>query len=338
MMDPKSLLTAVLTDASAQVGMLLASLVIFALLGWALFAVSRRKGTVGEDQTFVDYLFPYKRYSKDQLKVDLWMLAASRVFWFPVINGLLLTLLAWDLNKLLVGTFGVRPTVISEPLVSLILQFLISYIAIEFSGYWAHRFLHRQGFLWLTHRAHHSAEVLTFLVGGRGHPLEHIVFLIFGAVCGALATGGFMFLTGTSPHPQLPTLLIGLGLFGAVMDKFLHSQLPISFGPLDYLFMSSRMHQIHHSAETAHHGKNYGGTLSVFDWMFGTAYRPAQDEAFRLGLGEGELGENNPHRTLRALYLEPFVMTRDAWRRGEPLAPEGGASTPKTPADLSQAS
>ena len=85
----------------------------------------------------------------------------------------------------------------------------------------------------------------------------------------------------------------------------------MSFGPLDHVFMSARMHQIHHSAEIHHRDKNFGGTMSLFDWIFGTAYRPARDEQFRLGMSPDEIGVNNPHRSLRALYAEPFLLLRD---------------------------
>ena len=110
----------------------------------------------------------------------------------------------------------------------------------------------------------------------------------------------------------MPIAMIALGVFASVMDKISHSELPMSFGPFDYVFMSARMHQIHHSAELHHRNKNFGGTMSLCDWIFGTAYRPARDEQFRLGMSPDEIGANNPHHSLRALYLEPFWLLRAA--------------------------
>jgi sterol desaturase/sphingolipid hydroxylase (fatty acid hydroxylase superfamily) len=102
--------------------------------------------------------------------------------------------------------------------------------------------------------------------------------------------------------------MVFIGVFAAFMDQILHSELPLSLGPLDYIFMSARMHQIHHSAEFRHRDKNFGGTLSVFDWIFGTAYRPAAGESFRRGLSDDELGERNPHRTLKAGAVYPCLV------------------------------
>jgi sterol desaturase/sphingolipid hydroxylase (fatty acid hydroxylase superfamily) len=91
-----------------------------------------------------------------------------------------------------------------------------------------------------------------------------------------------------------------------VANSIHHSHFAQSFGKLDYVFVSARMHQIHHSAELRHRDRNFGGFLSIYDWMFGTLYLPGKDEKFRVGLNENELGERNPHQRLRDCYLEPF--------------------------------
>jgi len=311
----------VLGDAWKQVWMLGASLVAFALLGASLVWYLRRRRIVQEDATLWQILFPFNRYQPGQLRVELWMLIKSRVLWFPIINAWGAAWLSVDLNATLIDAFGRRQPTINHSVLLLCVQVLLSYVALEFSGYWAHRVLHTVRVLWYTHRAHHSAEVLSFLTGGRGHPLEHIVFLVFGLGVSGVSLGGFLYLTGSTLHPQFPLCMVFVGLFAALMDKILHSELPLSLGPLDYIFMSARMHQIHHSAEARHRDKNFGGTLSVFDWMFGTAYRPTADESWRRGLSDAELGDKNPHRTLKALYLEPFVLAwsdiRSRWPKRE---------------------
>jgi sterol desaturase/sphingolipid hydroxylase (fatty acid hydroxylase superfamily) len=304
-MEDKSILNTVLMDVTAQVGLLAASLVAFVLIGGVFYAAVRKNRSW---TALYQFMFPFHRYTSRQLHVDLWMLIASRLLWFPIINAIGVIVISLDVQALLIDLWGARKPAIEPGWFLLAIQLGITYLSLEFSGYWAHRFLHTQGFLWYTHRAHHSAEVLTFLVGGRGHPLEHIVFLVFGLLFGGVTMGTFLFLFGTAMHPGMPMALILMGLFGAVMDKISHSELPMSFGPLDYVFMSARMHQIHHSAETHHRNKNFGGTMSLFDWIFGTAYRPAREEEFRLGMSPDEVGANNPHYSLRALYFEPFTL------------------------------
>ena len=55
-----------------------------------------------------------------------------------------------------------------------------------------------------------------------------------------------------------------------------HANIRISWGPLRYLLNSPMMHVWHHDVEQ--HGKggqNFGQVLSVWDWIFGTVYWPA---------------------------------------------------------------
>ena len=44
------------------------------------------------------------------------------------------------------------------------------------------------------------------------------------------------------------------------------------------------MHQIHHSDNPVHYDKNYGVSLAIWDWIFGTLYIPARDETVQFGL------------------------------------------------------
>jgi hypothetical protein len=96
-----------------------------------------------------------------------------------------------------------------------------------------------------------------------------------------------------------------------VIDKFQHSHVRTSLGLLDYIIPSGGMHEIHHSAELKHRDKNFGNTLAVFDWIFGTIYIPAPGETILIGLDEKELGRRNPHKRIIDIYVEPLAHV---WR------------------------
>lgn len=69
-------------------------------------------------------------------------------------------------------------------------------------------------------------------------------------------------------------------------------------------------------AELHHRNLNVGASLSIFDRIFGTNYRPAAGEVFRLGLDADHLGEANPHNSVRDLYPEPpATLARMLWRK-----------------------
>jgi sterol desaturase/sphingolipid hydroxylase (fatty acid hydroxylase superfamily) len=184
-------------------------------------------------------------------------------------------------------------------------QFLVILVSRDFDTHVGHLLLHKVPLLWSSHRTHHSAEVLTFLTSTRAHPLEYLHMQSFMAVFGALGGGAFLYFTGTGLQTTPMVILVVTGVFFQLFGLTQHSHLPISFGRLNYILLAPVLHQLHHSAELRHRDKNYGGQLSVFDWIFGTIYVPQQRESYRWGLNDEELGENNPHVRLRDFYFEP---------------------------------
>jgi sterol desaturase/sphingolipid hydroxylase (fatty acid hydroxylase superfamily) len=77
------------------------------------------------------------------------------------------------------------------------------------------------------------------------------------------------------------------------MAALQHSHVWLSYGPiLEHLLISPAQHQIHHSRLDAHHGRNFGTTLALWDWLFGTLYviRGREDLSFGLdGVAEKPL-------------------------------------------------
>ncbi len=80
-------------------------------------------------------------------------------------------------------------------------------------------------------------------------------------------------------------VLLPLAVFGTLIGHLNHSNLKISWGPLRYLINSPRMHVWHHDIILrGGHGKNFAVIFSLWDWLFGTAYWPAdREQPERLG-------------------------------------------------------
>jgi len=81
----------------------------------------------------------------------------------------------------------------------------------------------------------------------------------------------------------LPLLLLDIdakvlflsGVFTLGMGYFNHSNLDIDIGPLGYFFNNPRMHLWHHThPESGPTLCNFALNLSLWDWLFGTAYQP----------------------------------------------------------------
>jgi sterol desaturase/sphingolipid hydroxylase (fatty acid hydroxylase superfamily) len=85
---------------------------------------------------------------------------------------------------------------------------------------------------------------------------------------------------------------------GKVVEYFM------CLGPLKYLFNSPQMHIWHHSIELPQgaRGVNYGLSLSIWDYLFGTAWVPNNGRDIRLGF---EDVDTYPHGFMEQM-VEPF--------------------------------
>lgn len=163
---------------------------------------------------------------------------------------------------------------------------LIAFTLSDLFRFLQHIVMHKLNGLRQIHRTHHTAEVLTPLTLYRAHPLESLMAgfrntLVIGLT---LTSYSFLFKGVISGWDILGVNLFGF-LFGACLANLRHSHLPISFGPLEYIFISPRMHQIHHSDDPKHFNKNYGVALSIWDQLAGSFYRPSKAEASELSFG-----------------------------------------------------
>jgi sterol desaturase/sphingolipid hydroxylase (fatty acid hydroxylase superfamily) len=185
------------------------------------------------------------------------------------------------------------------------LQVGLVWLAHDFGNYVQHRAQHASPLLWRFHRPHHAAEVLTPFVQVQGHPVDVLVgmaiefpFTLTGGAVALLVSGG-------SFHAASLTGLAVVAGIGQLKGALGHSHLAICFGKWNRLILAPVTHHIHHSAETRHHGRNFGSIFGLWDWLFGTLYVPEPGETWRLGLDAASLGAGNPYRSAADIYCEP---------------------------------
>ena len=139
-------------------------------------------------------------------------------------------------------------------------------IVADIGSYWGHRLSHEIGFLWRFHAIHHSAEHIDFLVNGRAHPIDMVVTRMSGLVP--------LYVLGLgSAGPAGSMLPVVITLIGTFMGFFLHANVRLRFGPLEWLVATPAFHHWHHS-RTDHVDHNYAATFPWIDRMFGTLYLP----------------------------------------------------------------
>jgi sterol desaturase/sphingolipid hydroxylase (fatty acid hydroxylase superfamily) len=169
------------------------------------------------------------------------------------------------------------------------------FLGIEFCYYWHHFAMHKVRWLWASHAVHHSATRLNFTAGVR-------------LGWGAGLTGGILFYL---PLPLIGFDPLAVGIMLAAnlgYQFFLHPARAPDLGPLEWVLNTPRHHHVHHAANPECIDKNFGGTLIVFDRLFGTFARPPEHAPLRFGIaGVGHIS-NNP---LRIVTFEWLRMVRD---------------------------
>ncbi|MBW1880610.1 MAG: sterol desaturase family protein [Deltaproteobacteria bacterium] len=152
-------------------------------------------------------------------------------------------------------------------------QLLLLFVVRDFVHWNVHRLLHRVPLLWEFHKVHHSVEQMGFAAHLRYHWVETVVYRTL---------------------EFLPLAMIGFGLddflvvhlFGLLVGHLNHANIVLPIGPLRYLLNNPQMHIWHHARDLPPdrpHGLNYGITLSLWDYLFGTAFVPRSGRDIPLG-------------------------------------------------------
>lgn len=236
-----------------------------------------------------------------------------RDFWldgfYMFFNFFLFSLIAWaavgnvavELFNDILGLFGLTNIVaIKLDKVPFWGQMVILFVVKDFISWNTHRLLHRVPLLWDFHKVHHSVKQMGFAAHLRYHWMENVVYKSIQYI--PIAMLGFTIQEFFLVH-----------IIAVLIGHFNHSNINVPLGPFKYLFNNPQMHIWHHSkALPADHpyGVNFGISLSIWDYLFGSAYIPHSGRDIELGFPDDEsfpqgfLGQNiyplNKHSHERA--------------------------------------
>lgn len=132
----------------------------------------------------------------------------------------------------------------------------------DFLPYLYHRASHESnGFLWRTHAIHHAPERLYSFNFARFHPIN--AFLTAALTLVPLAVLG-------AP----PQVLFVAGVLHNVHGVLSHANVDFRLGVLNTVFSMAELHRWHHARDPDLANGNYGATLLLWDWVFGTRRHP----------------------------------------------------------------
>ncbi len=168
---------------------------------------------------------------------------------------------------LLLGTELAFPTL--RGLTSIVKIFLGVVLA-DFCLYWVHRAMHRPT-LWPTHLFHHSIEQLWWLSGSRTSATHLLLFAVPQVLIG-------YYLLAFTPAEA------GVGFsIGVVVNIWIHTNLWVNLGPVEWLIITPNFHRVHHGARGLSN-RNFGFVFTLWDRIFGTYVDPRQQgKDFPLG-------------------------------------------------------
>ncbi|WDE13078.1 sterol desaturase family protein [Thalassomonas haliotis] len=133
---------------------------------------------------------------------------------------------------------------------------LIFFFAVDFCYYWFHRCAHQFNFLWGAHVGHHQSEEYNLTTALRQSAFQYAFSWIFYLPLALLGCPPQVFLL----------LFILLKLYQFWLHTLLIDKIPFIEG----IFSTPSSHRVHHAKNPLYIDKNYGGTLVIWDRLFGS--------------------------------------------------------------------
>lgn len=150
-------------------------------------------------------------------------------------------------------------------------KLIIGVAATDFALYWVHRAMHESDTLWYTHKFHHSIDDLWWLSGARTSITHLFLFAI--------------------PQTFLVNIVLVLnpleaaiaGAISIVVNLWVHTDIWVNLGPLEWLFITPNYHRVHHGQGKLSRS-NLAFIFTIWDRMFGTYVDPRKTgKEFPLG-------------------------------------------------------
>ena len=228
----------------------------------------------------LEALIPWRK-KQSIIRKDFWLdgfYMFFNFFLFSLIGYNAISNVGVELFNDFIGLFGLQNIVAFEvgswPKWA---QLLLLFVVADFVQWNTHRLLHRVPWLWEFHKVHHSVKEMGFAAHLRFHWIETIIYKTI---------------------QYIPLAMIGFGLydffFVHIITLFIghlnHANLGWDYGPLRYVLNNPKMHIWHHAKTLpdGSYGVNYGLSLSIWDYLFGTAYIPHDGKNITLGFDQDE--------------------------------------------------
>lgn len=224
----------------------------------------------------LEILFPWRR-NQAIFRKDFWLDAFYMYFNFYIFKLVIFFAFSNVTASFFEGLFpnGANSLILYDTKqLPYIVQLIVFFVALDFIQWFTHVMLHRFEFLWTFHKVHHSVEEMGFAAHLRFHWMENVFYTPMKYII-MLLIGNF------NPEDAFIVYYVSIAI-----GHLNHANINLTYGPLKYILNNPAMHIWHHAKElpSEHpHGMNYGISLSIWDYLFKTAYIPKSGRDIKLG-------------------------------------------------------
>lgn len=177
------------------------------------------------------------------------------------------------------------------------ITYVIAFIAIDFSGYWVHRWSHHINIFWNLHIIHHSSEEFNLACALRqsiSSFFELFTFLLLPAA-----------LVGVPAN--VIAVVAPIQLFA---QFWYHTRYINKMGVFEKIIVTPSHHRVHHAINKEYLDKNLGQIFIIWDRLFGTY----QEELPNVPPVYGITRPASTWNPIKINFQHLWLLIKDAWR------------------------
>jgi alkylglycerol monooxygenase len=178
-----------------------------------------------------------------------------------------------------------------------ILVYILTFIIIDFNGYWVHRWSHQINLFWNLHVIHHSSEEYNLACA-----LRQSISAFFNMFTILLLPAALLGI----PEQVIATVA-PLQLFA---QFWYHTRHINRMGFLEKIIVTPSHHRVHHAVNPEYMDKNLSQIFIIWDKLFGTFQEELKEVPPVYGI-------SRPAKTwnpIRINFQHLWLMIKDAWR------------------------
>jgi alkylglycerol monooxygenase len=176
------------------------------------------------------------------------------------------------------------------------------FLGVDLLYYWFHRWSHEINAGWAAHIVHHQSEEYNLAVALRQGAFQGSFSWVFYLPLALVGLPPLLFLTVSS--------------FNTLYQFWIHTRAIGRLGPLEWVLNTPSHHRVHHGRNPKYIDRNHGGTLIVWDRLFGTFQGEEEEPVYGITT---PLRSWNPIWANLHYWIDLFAKARRARRLRDSL-------------------